>query len=91
MLTPKLTSKFKRDYRRLKKRGYDMSLLDVVVELLLVETPLPAKYADHPLKGDRQGYRDCHIQSDWVLVYKIDKAILTLILAETGTHSDILE
>jgi mRNA interferase YafQ len=52
---------------------------------------LPARYRDHPLHGDKRGYRDCHIKGDWVLIYKIDKNILTLILAGTGTHSDILE
>ena len=59
--------------------------------MLLDGIPLPAKYSDHPLHGDKRGYRDCHIQDDWVLIYKIDKNVLTLILSETGTHSDILE
>ena len=82
---------FRKQYKRLKKRGYDMSLLDDVVLRLANGEKLPAKYQDHPLQGDRHGYRDCHIQGDWVLIYKIDKGILTLILAETGTHSDIFE
>ena len=51
---------------------------------------LPAEYCDHPLKGDKKGYRDCHIKGDWVLIYRIDKNVLTLVLSETGTHSDIL-
>ncbi len=91
MLNPVLTNKFKRDYKQLKKRGYDMSLLDEVVTMLLDETPLPERYVDHPLKGDRHGYRDCHIKDDWVLVYKINKNVLTLILSETGTHADLFE
>ena len=68
-----------------------MTLFKDAVEMLLDGVPLPVKYRDHPLRGEKQGYRDCHIQSDWVLIYKIDKKILTLILLETGTHSDILE
>ena len=85
------TLKFKRDVKLLKKRGYDLSLLyDVVVKLANGEN-LPEQYHDHPLKGNRKGYRDCHIQNDWVLIYKIDKSILTLILSETGTRSDLFK
>jgi len=89
--TPYYTNKIKKQLKLLKKRGYNMALFKEVVEMLLDGIPLPAKYCDHPLRGDKLGYRDCHIQGDWVLIYKIDKKILTLILSETGTHSDILE
>lgn len=85
------TSKYKSDVKRLKKRGYDLSLLKAVVAKLANGETLPEQYHDHPLKGNRLGYRDCHIQNDWVLIYKIDKGILTLVLSETGTHADILE
>ena len=68
-----------------------MELFKEVVEMLLDGIPLPSKYCDHPLHGNRKGYRDCHIQGDWVLIYKIDKNVLTLVLSETGTHSDIFE
>ena len=88
---PQPTAKFKKNVRLLKERGYDLSLLkDVVAKLANGET-LPEQYHDHPLKGNRKGYRDCHIQNDWVLIYRIDKSVLTLVLYETGTHSDILE
>ena len=83
------TSKFKRDIMYLKKRGYDLSLLDAVIQKLAKGEALPAQYRDHPLKGNRKGYRDCHILNDWIMIYKIDKGILTLILLETGTHSDL--
>ena len=83
--------RFRQQYSKLEKRGYDMSLLDDVVQMLANGETLPAQYKDHPLKGNRKGYRDCHILNDWVLIYKIDKNILTLILSETGTHADILE
>ena len=88
---PQPTANFKKNVNLLKKRGYDLSLLmDVIAKLANGET-LPEQHRDHPLKGDRKGYRDCHIQNDWVLIYKIDKSVLTLILCETGTHADILE
>lgn len=82
---------FRKQYKRLQKRGLDMSLLDGVILKLANGETLPTKYKDHTLQGDKRGYRDCHIQNDWVLIYKIEKEILTLILAETGTHSDIFE
>ena len=82
---------YRKQYKLLEKRGYDMSLLDEVILKLARGETLPAKYRDHKMHGDKRGYRNCHILNDWVLLYKIDKGILTLILAETGTHSDILE
>ena len=88
---PYYTNKIKKQLKLLKKRGYDMASFKEVVELLLDGIPLPAKYHDHPLQGDKRGYRNCHIQGDWVLIYKINKNLLTLILSETGTHSDIFE
>ena len=89
--TPYYTSRIKKQLKLLEKRGYDMSLFKEIVDMLLDGISLPIKYHDHPLKGDRRGYRDCHIQNDWVLIYKIDKNVLILILSETGTHSDILK
>jgi len=86
---PQPTVKFKKAVKILKKRGYDLSLLEEVVSKLANGEVLPAKYRDHALKGNRRGYRDCHIQNDWILVYKIDKTVLTLVLLETGTHSDL--
>ena len=89
--TPYYTNRIEKQLKLLEKRGYDMSLFKEVVDMLLDGVSLPPKYRDHPLKGDMRGYRDCHIQGDWVLIYKIDNSVLTLILSETGTHSDILE
>ncbi|MCL2216841.1 MAG: type II toxin-antitoxin system YafQ family toxin [Defluviitaleaceae bacterium] len=83
------TAKYKKAYKALKKRGYNMSLLKEVVDKLANGESLPAQHRDHPLKGNRKGYRDCHIQNDWILIYKIDKGVLTLVLSETGTHSDL--
>ena len=74
----KYTSRFKKDYKRLQKRGYDMSKLLDVVDLLRTGQPLPEKYQDHPLHGDYVGHRDCHIESDWVLIYFRSETTLVL-------------
>ena len=89
--TPYYTNRIKRQLKVLKKRGYDMNLFKEAVDMLLDGKTLPLRYNDHPLKGNRRGYRDCHILPNWVLVYKIEKRVLTLTLFETGMHSDILE
>ncbi len=75
----------------MKKRGKDLEKLKKVVRLLVEEQLLPDRYRDHSLVGDWAGYRDCHIESDWLLLYKInlDEKILTL--ARTGTHSDLFK
>ena len=87
--TPYYTNCIKRQLKAIKKRGYNMNLFKEVVDILLDGKPLPPKHRDHPLRGDMHGYRDCHIQGDWVLIYKIERGLLKLILSETGTHSDI--
>jgi addiction module toxin component, YafQ family/addiction module toxin, RelE/StbE family len=89
MLTIKYTSKFKKDYRTVIKRGYDPKLLENVLELLCEEIPMPQKYHDHPLSGGYIGFRECHITPDWLLIYKIEQDILTLSLTRTGSHSDL--
>ena len=89
--TPFYTNRIKKQLKTLKKRGYEMNLFKEVVAMLLDGKTLPPKYCDHHLNGNKRGYRDCYIQGDWVLIYKVDKSVLTLILFETGTHSDILE
>ena len=89
MLKPELSGRFKRDYVLLLRRGYDMKRLDAVVTLLLQQTPLEARYRDHPLKGKWRGYRGMHIADDWVLVYKVDGNRLKLMLTRTGTHVDV--
>ena len=86
MRTPVHTGQFRRDIRRAQKRGKDMSKLRVVLTLLIAAEPLPPRLKDHPLTGDWGGYRDCHIEPDWLLLYKIDDN--DLILARTGSHAD---
>lgn len=89
MLTIKYQTTFKKDYKRIKKRGYDISLLERVIEILANGTPLPPEYKDHMLSGDYSGCHECHISPDWLLVYEIIENELLLYLTRTGTHSDI--
>ena len=89
MLTIKYQTAFKKDYKRIKKRGYDTKLLEKVICLLAAEQELPQKYKDHSLSGDYKGCRECHITPDWLLVYEVKEKELFLYLTRTGTHSDI--
>lgn len=84
-----LTNSFKRDYKKIVKRGYDISLLENVVDILLTGEALPEKNKDHALTGNWKGYRECHIQPDWLLVYEIIENRLILSLTATGSHSDL--
>ena len=86
------SKKYRRDFKRLAKSGkYNMSLLDEVIDLLAAGNPLPDKYKDHALKGKWRGFRDCHIQDDWVLIYKLEHKHLVLVLTRTGTHTQVLD
>ncbi|MCL2420406.1 MAG: type II toxin-antitoxin system YafQ family toxin [Defluviitaleaceae bacterium] len=83
------TSAYKREYRKMAKRGYDMAELDYVVTLLATRASLPPKYKDHALAGNWKGFRECHIAPDWLLIYKIEANVLILTLQRTGSHSDL--
>ncbi len=87
MLTPVRSAQFRRDVKRVEKRGKDLGKLRDILMLLIADATLPASYKDHPLKGDWKGYRDAHIEPDWLLVYRI--AGDELHLARTGSHSDL--
>ncbi len=89
MLRVRYTSKFKKDFKTVVKRGYDISLFEKVRDILRAQKELPEEYRDHQLKGDFDGFRECHITPDWLLIYKIEEDILTLTLTRTGTHSDL--
>jgi mRNA interferase YafQ len=86
-----LTSKFKRSLKLAKKRGLNISLLEDIVNNLQMDIPLPEKNCDHELKGNFKGFRECHIQPNWLLVYLKENEKLTLTLIDTGTHSDIFD
>lgn len=87
--TIKRTGKFKKNYKLVQKRGLDSSLLKEVILKLGDGIPLDAKYKDYALKGKWDGFRECHIQPDWLLVYLVEDDILTLTLVDTGTHADL--
>lgn len=89
MLEIVLSNQFKRDLRLAVKRGYDLDLLDEVVTKLANREPLPEKNRDHNLTGKYAGFRECHIQPDWLLVYRIDETEIILFLSRTGSHSDL--
>lgn len=89
MLTIKYQAAFKKDYKRIVKRGYDMRLLEKVIELLANQKPLPEKNRDHQLSGDYAGCRECHITPDWLLIYEVANEELILYLTRTGSHSDL--
>lgn len=81
------STQFKRDLRRCRKRGYDLDLLQAVVETLRIPKALPPKNKDHNLGGDYAGFRECHISPDWLLTYYVDGN--TIYLDRTGSHSDL--
>jgi mRNA interferase YafQ len=87
MLIPVRSGRFKRDVKRAEKRGKDMSKLRTVLVLLIEGKPLPPEYRDHPLGNDWKGFRDLHIEPDWLLLYRVVGNELQL--ARTGTHSDL--
>ncbi|MDO5382790.1 MAG: type II toxin-antitoxin system YafQ family toxin [Eubacteriales bacterium] len=84
-----LAGKFKKSLKLAKKRGLDLKLLDKVITMLQKDIPLEEKYRDHELNGKYQGFRECHIQPDWLLIYLKENDVLTLTLVDTGTHADL--
>lgn len=80
------TTQFKRDLKRLKKQGKDLTKLFEIITLLSEEEVLPNNHFDHNLTGNWRGYRECHINPDWLLIYRADD--LELYLARSGSHSD---
>lgn len=79
----------KHDLKRIRKRGYKIQKLEDAINMLANGKTLPSKYKDHALIGDYAGHRECHIEPDWLLIYKIEDNILILTLTRTGTHSDL--
>ncbi len=84
-----LTGKFMKSLKLARKRGLDLSLLENIVTMLQSNIPLEEKHRDHELKGRYQGFRECHIQPDWLLIYLKEDQVLTLTLVDTGTHADL--
>ena len=89
MLEVVLSTRFKRDQKTASKRGYNLELLNDVVDKLASRQQLPDKNRDHELSGDYAGFRECHVAPDWLLVYRVVEEDLILYLMRTGTHSDL--
>lgn len=83
------TTKFKKDYKTAIKRNIDIGLIDECIRLLAAREQLAPKYRDHALTGKWAGNRECHILPDWLLIYRIEGDDLILVLARTGSHSDL--
>lgn len=89
MLDIQYSLQFKKDYKKIIKRGYNPTLLENILKILVTNEALPPKYKEHNLSGKYKHYKECHITPDWLLIYKINQSTLTLILTRTGTHSDL--
>ena len=87
--TVKYTTQFRKDYKLAIKHGLKIALLEQAITLLAMGQALPAQNRDHALTGDWVGHRECHIQPDWLLIYRIEEDVLVLTLTRTGSHSDL--
>ncbi len=87
MLRIQLTTKFKRDLKKVQKQNKDMDKIKVVMNLLMQQEPLPKSYKDHPLTGNYKGCNDLHIEPDWLLIYRINEERVRF--ERTGSHSDL--
>ena len=86
-----LTNKFRKALKLAKKRGLNINLLNEIIEKLQCGFHLEEKYHDHELKGKYKGFRECHIQPDWLLMYLKEDDVLVLTLVDTGTHADLFD
>lgn len=89
MLKIRYHASFKKDYKRIIKRGYNAKLLEDIIQKLARGEQLPEKNKDHSLSGEYAACRECHITPDWLLIYEIKKKELILYLTRTGTHNDL--
>lgn len=89
MLKLQATSKFRKDYKRIKKRSLDISSLQEVLDKLCAGETLDLKHKDHALSGFYQGFRECHIQPDWLLIYTVSEDELIIVASCTGSHADL--
>ena len=87
MRTLRIASAFKKNLKRITRRNYDRALLEVVIDTLRTDRALPPATRDYPLKGEWKGWRECHIEPDWLLIYRATDN--ELLLARTGTHADL--
>ena len=87
MLTPVYTRQFERDVKRMGKRGKNMEKLKIIIRSLAGEDQIDPIHRDHKLLGDWQGRRECHVESDWILIYKMEEE--RVIFERTGSHADL--
>jgi len=85
----KTTKQFEGDYRLMGKRGKDIEKLKTVMHQLVNQRPLEGRYHDHALTGNLRGHRDCHIEPDWILIYRIDRDLQEITFVRTGSHADL--
>lgn len=90
-LTIKRSTQFKRDLKKALKQSKNIDLLEQIVTLLQQGIELPQKYRDHPLSGVWRSYRECHLEPDWLLIYKVNKRELLLHLARVGSHAELFQ
>lgn len=89
MLAIEFTTQFKRDLKKAKKRGKKLQLLQDIAKLIAKEEQLAKKFKDHPLIGNYIGFRELHIESDWLLIYEIVSKERKVVFIRTGTHADL--
>lgn len=89
MYIVKTTKQFEKDVKQCQKRGLDMNLLKKAIKILETKGTLPQSYKPHKLSGNYAGCWEAHIKGDWLLIWQIFDEELTLILTNTGTHSDL--
>ena len=89
MRVVRYSGRFKKDFRRIKRRGYDLGRLDAILTILREDNALPPAARPHQLQGDWHGYHECHVAPDWLLIYKTVPGELRL--AATGTHADLFD
>ncbi len=87
MLIPVYTTRFEKDLKRMRKRGCKISKIKAAIILLINEKPLEIKMKDHLLKGNFKDRRECHLEPDWLLIYRLDGS--RIIFERTGTHADL--
>ena len=90
MLELKFTAKFKRDYKKAKKQGKNLKKLEKILEKLVYREELPKSAYDHFLGGVYRGHRECHIEPDWLLIYRINEDEFVLVATRLGCHGDLL-
>jgi mRNA interferase YafQ len=91
MLKPTFTKPFKRDYKLMERRNKNIQEIDTVMGIIKREIPLPPVYKEHPLSGKYKGALECHIEPDWLLIYKVDDGNKTVVFHRTGIHVDLFD